>query len=27
VFNHSDAELSMLEELVGRTTPFSSTRY
>jgi hypothetical protein len=23
VFNHSDAELTMLESLVGRTTPFA----
>ena len=29
VFNHTDAELIMLEDLVGRTTPFASsnTRY
>jgi ribosomal 50S subunit-recycling heat shock protein len=27
VFNHTDAELIMLEDLVGRTTPFSDTRY
>lgn len=27
VFNHSDAELIMLESLVGRTVPFTESRY
>jgi hypothetical protein len=27
VINHTDAELSLLESLVGRTVPFDSRRY